>query len=111
LGIYLNFQQQKSHINQCLPHSESNKSYQINSVKSCSSSKIFPKTPKGTFQFLWNFQLRCNSISSEKIIQYSRTSTPQVQTPWNQADAPLLLEKLSKETENSTWSIPVWWIS
>jgi hypothetical protein len=35
-GIYLNFQQQKSLKNQYLPHSES-KSYQINSIKSCSS--------------------------------------------------------------------------
>jgi hypothetical protein len=35
-GIYLNFQQQISLKNQYLPHSES-KSYQINSMKSCSS--------------------------------------------------------------------------
>ncbi len=35
-GICLNFQQQKSLQNQYLPHSES-KSYQINSIKSCSS--------------------------------------------------------------------------
>ncbi len=35
-GIYLNFQRQKSLKNQYLPHSES-KSYQINSIKSCSS--------------------------------------------------------------------------
>jgi hypothetical protein len=35
-GIYLNFQQQKSVLNQHLPHSGS-KSYQINSIKSCSS--------------------------------------------------------------------------
>ncbi len=35
-GIYLNFQQLKSLKNQYLPHSES-KSYQINSIKSCSS--------------------------------------------------------------------------
>jgi hypothetical protein len=35
-GIYLNFQQQKSLENQYLPHSES-KSYQVNSIKSCSS--------------------------------------------------------------------------
>jgi hypothetical protein len=36
---------------------------------------------KGTFQFLRNSQLRFNLIFSEEIIQYSRTSTPQVQTP------------------------------
>jgi hypothetical protein len=35
-GIYLNFQWQKSLKNQHLPHFES-KSYQINSIKSCSS--------------------------------------------------------------------------
>jgi hypothetical protein len=35
-GIYLNHPQHKSFKNQCLPHSES-KSYQINSIKSCSS--------------------------------------------------------------------------
>ncbi len=36
LGIYLNFQRQKSLKHQYLPHSES-KSYHINSIKSCSS--------------------------------------------------------------------------
>jgi hypothetical protein len=36
---------------------------------------------KGTFQFLRIFQLGFNFIFSEEIIQYSRTSTPQVQTP------------------------------
>jgi hypothetical protein len=35
-GIYLSFQRQKSFKNQHLSHSES-KSYQINSIKSCSS--------------------------------------------------------------------------
>jgi hypothetical protein len=35
----LNFQQQKSLENQYLPHSES-KSYQINSIKSCSSKSF-----------------------------------------------------------------------
>jgi len=33
----------------------------------------------------------------EKIIQYSRTFAPQVQTPWNQADAPLLVESFPKK--------------
>jgi hypothetical protein len=37
--IYLNFQWQKSLKNQYLPHFES-KSYQINSIKSCSSSSF-----------------------------------------------------------------------
>jgi hypothetical protein len=50
-GIYLNFQQQKSLQNQSLPHSES-KSYQINSIKSCSSKSFqqhqrhIPSPPK-----------------------------------------------------------------
>ncbi len=35
---------------------------------------------KGTLQFLWNFQVWFNLIFSEEIIQYSRTSTSQVQT-------------------------------
>jgi hypothetical protein len=43
-GIYLNFQRQKSLLNQYLSHSES-KSYQINSFKSL-LIKIFPTTPK-----------------------------------------------------------------
>jgi len=93
-GIYLNFQRQKSLKSQCLQHSES-KSYQINSIKSWSS--IFPTTPKAhTFQFLQKFRLWFYLIFSEKFVQYSRTSTPQVQMPWNQADAPLLLQSFQK---------------
>jgi hypothetical protein len=59
-------------------HSES-KSYQINSIKSCSSRSFqehqmhIPIPPK--------FSDTINLIFSEEIIQYSRTSTPQVQTP------------------------------
>ncbi len=43
-GIYLNFQRQKPLKNQHLPHSQS-KSYQINSIKSC-SSRSFQKHKK-----------------------------------------------------------------
>jgi len=89
-GIYLNFQWQKSLKKQYLPHSES-KSYQINSINPAHRGPS--KNTKGTFQFLQNFQLQFNLIFSEEIIQYSKTSTPQVQTPWNQADAPLLLKR------------------
>jgi hypothetical protein len=85
----LDFQRQKSLKNQCLSHSES-KSYQINSIKSC-SSRSFQQ-----HQFLWNFQLGFSLIFSEEIIQYSKTSTLQVQMPWNQAHAPLLLESFWK---------------
>jgi len=97
-GIYLNFQQQKSLINQYLPHSES-KSYQINSIKS--SSRSFQNT-KGTFQFLWNFQLQFNLIFNEEIIQYLRTFALQVQMPWNQTHAPLLVKSFPKTSR--TWS-------
>ncbi len=93
VGIYLNFQQQKLFKNQYLPHSES-KSYQINSIKSC-SSRSFQKYWK-TFQFLWNFQLWFNLTFSEKIIQYSITFALWVQTSWNQAHAPLLEKSFPK---------------
>jgi len=89
----LNFQQQKSFKNQYLPHSEY-KSYQINSIKSCSSWSS--NNTKGIFQFVWNFQLQFNLIFSEEIIQYSRTFAPQVQTSWNKAHARLLVESFPK---------------
>jgi len=77
-GIYLNFQWHKSLKNQYLPHSKS-KSYQINSINPAHQG--LSNNTKGTFQFLQNFQLQFNLIFSEEIIQYSKTSTPQVQTP------------------------------
>ncbi len=55
---------------------------------------------QGTFQFLRNFQLQLNLIF--KWRNHSRTSTLQVQMPWNQADAPLLLESFPKRRR--TWS-------
>ncbi len=85
LGIYLNFQQQKSLKNQYFLHSES-KSYQINSIKILLIN-IFPTTPKAHSNSSKKFQLRFNLIFNEKIIQYSRTFAPQVQTTWNQAHA------------------------
>ncbi len=92
-GIYLNFQWQKSLKNQYLPHSES-KSYQTNSINL--AHQDLPNNTKGTFQFLWKFQLRFNLIFNEEIIQYSRTFAPQVETSWNQAHAPLLIESFPK---------------
>jgi len=59
-GIYLNFQWQKLPQNQYLPHSES-KSYQINSIKSCSHRDLSNDT-KCTFPFLQKIQLRFNLI-------------------------------------------------
>ncbi len=59
--IYLNFQQQKSFKNQHLPHSKS-KSYQINSIKSCSSRSFqqhqrhIPIPPKFSATIKLNFQ-------------------------------------------------------
>jgi hypothetical protein len=70
LGIYLNFQGQKSLNNQYLPHSES-RSYHINSIKSHILNPDLSNNTKGTFQFLRNFQLRFNLIFSEELIQYS----------------------------------------
>jgi hypothetical protein len=91
--IYLNFQRQKSLKNQYLSHSES-KPYQINSIKSCSSrpfqqhQRHIPIPPK--------FSATINLIFSKEIIQYSRSFAPQVQTSWNQAHAPLLVESFPK---------------
>ncbi len=76
------FKRQKSLKNQYLPpHSES-KSYQINSIKSC-SSRSFQTTPKA--------HSNSSEISSEEIIQYSRTPTKQVQMSENQTNAPLIV--------------------
>jgi hypothetical protein len=89
----LNFQWQKSLQNQYLPHSDSNltKKIPLNPAHQDLSNNT-----KGTFQVLWNFQVQFNLISSQEIIQYSRTFAPQVQTPWNQSHAPLLVESFPK---------------
>ncbi len=106
LGIYLNFQ--KSIKNQLsLPHSESQKSYQINSIKSC-SSRSFQQHPKAhTPLKLWNFQLQfliCFSVKKKSFnIQELFALLLQVQTPWNQANAPLLLLQ-SFPKRPRTWS-------
>ncbi len=96
-GIYLNFQWQKLLQNQYLPHSAS-KSYQINSVKSCSYQDLSNNT-KGTLQFLRNFQLQLNLIFSEKIIQYSRTCAPQVHG--SKAMHPSLLRAFQRHQEHN----------
>jgi hypothetical protein len=64
----------------------------IKEIPSNPAHQDLSNNTKGTIQFLWNFQQRFILIFSEEIIQYLRTFTPQVQTPWNPADAPLLLE-------------------
>jgi len=95
-GIYLNFQWQKSFKNQYLPHSES-KSYQINSIKLC-SSRYFQQHQRH-IPILLKFS--ATIIFSEEIIQYSRTFGPQVQTSWNQAHAPLLVETFQRHQEHN----------
>jgi hypothetical protein len=57
-GIYFNFQRQKSLKNQYLAHSES-KSYQINSIKSCSSR---------SFQYHQKAHSNSSEISSYDLI-------------------------------------------
>ncbi len=98
------FQQQKSHKNQCLLHSKS-KSYQINSMKSCSSRSFqqhhrqFLQKNSILFYFQWrNHSISKNSYTASPIAMKPSRCTP---PPW----------KLSKETKNAIWSIPVWWIS
>jgi hypothetical protein len=66
--------------------------------------KIFPTTPKAHSNSSEIFSY--GVILSEEIIQYSITSTLQVQTLWNQAP-----RELSKETKNAIWSILIQWIS
>jgi hypothetical protein len=86
----LNFQWQESLQIQYLPHSQS-KSYQIDSIKSCSSRSFqqhqrhIPIPLKLSATILIYF-------FSEEIIQCSRTTTQQVEMAWNQTDASLLLK-------------------
>jgi hypothetical protein len=107
-GIYLNFQQQKSLKNQYLPLSES-KSYQINSIKSCSSRSFqqhqrhIPIPPTFSSMIWFNFQWRNHSIfknfctASPNIMEPSRCTPPR----W----------VLFKDIKNTIWSIPAQWIS
>jgi hypothetical protein len=46
-------------------------------------------------------------IFNEKIIEYSRTFAPQVQMSWNQANVPLLVERVPKtpRTQSETCRI------
>jgi hypothetical protein len=94
LGIHLNSQQQKLLKNQYLPHSEPT-SYQINSIKS-SSSRSLQQHQKEHSNSSEIFSYDLIEFSVKKIIQCSRTFAPQVQTTWNQARAPLLVESFPK---------------
>ncbi len=110
-GIYLNFQPQKSLLNQYIPHSE----IQIlpnNSIKIL-LIKIFPTTPKANSIKSWSsrsfkqhqrqipiptkfwaaiwFNFQCGNHS---IFENFCTASPK--HPWNQANAPLLLQSFPK---------------
>ncbi len=89
-GSYLNFQLHKSLENQNFLHSES-KSYQINPIKSCSSTSFQEHQTH-----IPKFSATINLMFSEEIIQYSRTFALQVQTSWNQAYAPFLIKSFPK---------------
>jgi hypothetical protein len=86
----LNFQQQKSLTNQFVPHFES-KSYQINSIESCSSRSFqqhqrhIPIPPKFSVKNSFNIQ-ELPHLKSK--------------TPWNQAHAPLLLRAFQRDQEH-----------
>ncbi len=102
LGIYLNFQWQKSLLNQYLPDFES-KPYQINSLESCSSRSFqqhqrhIPIPPKFSAT-IFNFQWKNHSIYKNFC-----TACPK---SWNQAHAPLLIQSFPKTPR--TWSKASW---
>jgi hypothetical protein len=81
-GISLNFQRQKSLKNQYLPHFES-KSYQINSIKSCSSrsfqqhQKHIPIPPAFSAEILIWFSVK----KSFNIQEFFCTASPNVMEP------------------------------
>jgi hypothetical protein len=107
-GIYLNFQRQKSLKNQYLPHSES-KSYQINSIKSCSSRSFqyhqrhIPIPPKFPATIWFNFQWRNHSTFQNFCTESPNAMEPSPCTPPHR--------ELLNETKNMIWSILVQWIS
>jgi hypothetical protein len=78
-GIYWNFQQQKSLNNQYLSHSEF-KSYQINSIKSCSSRSFQHQTHisvhlKFSAMILFNFRGRNHPIFKNFFATSPRTQS------------------------------------
>jgi len=107
-GIYLNFQRQKSLKNQYLLRSES-KSYQINSIKSCSSRSFqehqrhIPIPPKFSATTWFNFQWRNHAVFKNFCPASPNVMEPSPCTPPRQ--------EFSKDTENTIRSILVWWIS
>jgi hypothetical protein len=76
-----------------------------NSIPLNPAHQIFPTTPKA--HLILSEVFSYDLIFSEKIIQYSRTFAPQVQMSWNQAHAPLLVERIPKtpRTQSETSQI------
>jgi hypothetical protein len=58
--------------------------------------KICPTIPKAHPNSSYLIWIWSNIIFNKRIIQYSRTFTPQVQTSWNQTNAPLLVKSFPK---------------
>ncbi len=58
--------------------------------------EIFPTIPKAHPNSSCLILIWFNIIFNERIIQYSRTFTLQVQMSWNQANAPLLVKSFPK---------------
>ncbi len=111
LGIYSNFQwQQKPLKNQYLPHFES-KSDQINFINPPPHQDLSKKLQRHIPIPLKFSVTIMNLIFSEKIIQYSKTFWPKVQTSWNQSSCTLPSWELSKDTKNTNLKHPVRWIS
>ncbi len=95
--IYLNFNGRNHLKIQYFPLSKS-KSYQINSINSCSSRSF--QNIKCKFQFFGNFQLQINLIFSEQIIQYLITFALQVHHIMDPNPCTPPCQELSKDTKN-----------
>jgi hypothetical protein len=67
--------------------------------------KIFPTTPKGTFQFLPNFQWKTHSI----LKNFCTASPSSMKPSWCTPPPPR--ELLKRDQEHTIWSIPIRWIS
>jgi len=87
------------------PHSES-KSYQVNSIKSCSSRSFQQHQRNIPILLKFSATIWFNLIFSEEIIQHSRTFALQVPTAWNQAHAPLLIESFPNDIKNTILKHP-----
>jgi hypothetical protein len=84
-------------------HNYESKSYQINSIKSCSSRSFQQTTPKAHSNSSQIFSLQFILIFNDKTIQYSRTFVfckSKKHKPMHQIPH----RELSKDTKNTIWS-------